>query len=745
MTYKYLNTHFTTGEISKKAFGRTKIPTYESSLAECKNMVLDVRGGLCKRLPLYETLGSTDGFLQNGSIFGDVPDDHFDNDRFHMTNMSLSNGVNVVVIFVPDEDGINTNIYFFVDREVVVRGATVPSDDPLARRNLNAFVRQTNLYSPGDLTDLRTTQLEDTLIIVHPNKEPRLLRILSSPRQNTDENFLSNYFLDGDVEVQEISFTYDAYSNHIFDNRYLSFQINSVQSRDTDEFLKIGQILRIRVQGGSHMVEIENIPGGSEAPDTVTISPVELKPNHPDGVWVLSLNSKVGDIERWSIIFNVNSRIQDIDADWRAGDYPTSVAVADNRLWFGGTNIRPETVWASRPGSFFDFTIGPYDDDALKFTISSGRGERIQHIFGARDILIFTDKSEYSLRYDELLSPSTFTVNRNTTHGSSKIPPVQVDGEVLFVTPCRTEIRLLRYDITTQYTEAVLMTVLSESFLNDPIRSMVFAERPGYNIYCVTESGLIKVCHRRVLHDITHWSTIDTGTEVISAVVSINDDNKDDIVHVLSKRPVISSDGNERVLKYIEYFNPRPNFGVYVDCPVPVNLFDLFDTRLATVEPIFRNKEVLLYEVNETTNEVSFEGIAQVDNNNQFPLDIPPQPSFRDGRRLYIGLPIDTSVSLLHPVVFQDDGSTDGTKMAIQKVSALVYMLESLDMNGEELIKKRFPITFDSYKSQIADPYWTSEVSGDSRKYNTKTVLTTRDPFQGYILSVRRSVDVSSE
>jgi len=117
-----------------------------------------------------------------------------------------------------------------------------------------------------------------------------------------------------------------------------------------------------------------------------------------------------------------------------ARGYPSTVMLYEQRVWFGGSKSRPNTIWASRIGFLYDFeNIGNYDNDAINQTISSSQQDEIVNIYANRGIQVFTAGAEWAVPAGST-TPSTFSISKTTSNGSlSTVPVVDISGTTLFV------------------------------------------------------------------------------------------------------------------------------------------------------------------------------------------------------------------------------------------------------------------------------------------------------------------------
>jgi hypothetical protein len=117
-----------------------------------------------------------------------------------------------------------------------------------------------------------------------------------------------------------------------------------------------------------------------------------------------------------------------------ARNYPRSAAVAAGRLFFVDFPNEPSLIAASSVRSIGDFATGAADDDAILRTVGSDK-PRFRHVMNAGDLLFLSSKGSYfqNLRDGNILSPSTFAPIGFDSRACANVPPVAVDGGVVFV------------------------------------------------------------------------------------------------------------------------------------------------------------------------------------------------------------------------------------------------------------------------------------------------------------------------
>ena len=113
--------------------------------------------------------------------------------------------------------------------------------------------------------------------------------------------------------------------------------------------------------------------------------------------------------------------------------YPKTACFYEGRLVLGGTRSKPQSLFFSKSGSFFDFDIDDGDDDeAIFVTISSRKLNDIVDVFPGRNLQIFTSGAEFAVTSSPV-TPSNAQVKPQTSHGALNVETQDVDGSTIFV------------------------------------------------------------------------------------------------------------------------------------------------------------------------------------------------------------------------------------------------------------------------------------------------------------------------
>jgi len=264
------------------------------------------------------------------------------------------------------------------------------------------------------------------------------------------------------------------------------------------------------------------------------------------------------------------------------GGWPRSVTFHQNRLIFGGSRDKPQTIFGSQTASVFNFkpttksveiektttttegnsTIeteehiqGIVTDDAgFNFTMASDEVNVIQHLISQQQLYIFASGGEW-LMEGQPVTPTSVNVTRQTNYGilDNGHKPLIVDTEAMFLSN-NTELRAFAYNYNTDGYQAKNYTLISHHVLNNPldlahVRS--FADTNSNYVFVVNGDGEMACMSINVEKDVLGWSRIQTDGEFLRCL------EVDNSLYVLVKRNI---NGTDRI-----YLEKMSDSEFYVD------------------------------------------------------------------------------------------------------------------------------------------------------------------------------------
>lgn len=118
-------------------------------------------------------------------------------------------------------------------------------------------------------------------------------------------------------------------------------------------------------------------------------------------------------------------------------EFPAACGLFKGRLILGGSMNYPERIGCSKNGAPHVFTRETpiQDDSSFIFDLPQKEVSKIKHILDLGRLVICTSRGETQLKGDGNgnIKPSAINPELQSSHGSSDIPPLLVDGSALFV------------------------------------------------------------------------------------------------------------------------------------------------------------------------------------------------------------------------------------------------------------------------------------------------------------------------
>jgi len=232
-------------------------------------------------------------------------------------------------------------------------------------------------------------------------------------------------------------------------------------------------------------------------------------------------------------------------------NYPFVVGFYEQRLWFGNTNNAPHKIFTTKSGDYEDMTVGTLADDALTYTIASGKVNAIRWITGVDDLLIGTSGSEFKATGDgSAITPTNISIKRQSSYKSAAVQPIEIDNNVIFLQASAKKLRemtLSAVNVGITYT-ATDLTILSEHITSPGLIELDYKREPDPIIYGVRSDGqLIGMTYEKA-QQVLGWHRHITNGEFES--IAVIPTATEDQLWVIVKRTI-----NGVTKRFVEYFH----------------------------------------------------------------------------------------------------------------------------------------------------------------------------------------------
>ena len=285
--------------------------------------------------------------------------------------------------------------------------------------------------------------------------------------------------------------------------------------------------------------------------------------------------------------------------------YPKSVTFHQNRLIYGGSKNKPQTIFGSQTGDFFNFkptvatvdgstTTGSVtDDSAFAFTIGADTSNVVRHVVSKQTLFIFTSDGEFEMTGSPV-TPTNVNIRLQTKYGTvaGALNPTTVDNEVLFCSANGRELRGFVFDFNSDSFYAKNYTIISHDVLSNPqdIAFMRAHRNTNQNyVFVVNDDGELAVLGLNVEKQVAGWSRFKTDGK-FKKVVAVHDSDTDpetQRLYALVERTRKKDDGNSITCYHLERLTEE---SVYLDGYMTKNTGSTFST-IGSAHP-FANQTV---------------------------------------------------------------------------------------------------------------------------------------------------------
>lgn len=235
--------------------------------------------------------------------------------------------------------------------------------------------------------------------------------------------------------------------------------------------------------------------------------------------------------------------------------YPAAVAYMDDRLVFGGTDSKPQTLWLSGISNYRAFSQSNpiVDDDPIAATLSARRVQRILDLVPLDKLVVLTSGGEWKVTggSDDVITPDTIGFKNQSERGSNGLQAKVIGNTALYVQERGQVVRDLAYSFETDGYNGNDLSVLAEHlFRSRSIVDMDFHQIPFSVLWCIMDDGaLLGLTYVRE-QDVVGWSRHDTDG-LFENVCSVPEGDEDGTYFVVQR----TINGNTK--RYIERLESR--------------------------------------------------------------------------------------------------------------------------------------------------------------------------------------------
>ena len=349
-------------------------------------------------------------------------------------------------------------------------------------------------YTHSQVNELQFAQNADVMWIVHPSHKPRkLTRLAHATWTLADEVFKKGPFLPVNQD-ESLTLTFASTS---------AATQNLTASASLFDASHVGTDWLVDTNPGNATGEVVWVRVNSVASATVA-------------------NVTVKDLGYMPTDTNPTNLWQEGAFSTYRG-FPAGVVFYEQRLWYGGTSHKPQTLWASKTGIYEDFDLGANASDGLSYAIASDRVNNIKWMAAQRVLIVGTSGGEFRVTggNESAITPTNVDVRRQTSYGSKLGHPAYVGSDVFFIQRSGTQVRNVAYKWESDSFQSDDVTFLAEHITTGGLTTLSYSHVPDSLLLGLRADGALLMLTYEPTQEVIGWHRhITDGAYKSLAVIS---------------------------------------------------------------------------------------------------------------------------------------------------------------------------------------------------------------------------------
>lgn len=178
----------------------------------------------------------------------------------------------------------------------------------------------------------------------------------------------------------------------------------------------------------------------------------------------------------------------------QAPDYSGAVSYFEQRRWFGGTQNRPNNLWATRPGTEADmsYSLPTQSDDRIAVRVAAREANRILHIVPLAQLMLMTGAAEWRVSplNSDAITPESMSVRPQSYVGASNVQPLVIGSSMIYGAGRGGHLRELGYNYEAGgYISGDVCLRAPHLFDNLKIVDLAYSKAPSPIVWAVSSSG----------------------------------------------------------------------------------------------------------------------------------------------------------------------------------------------------------------------------------------------------------------
>ncbi|ASV42842.1 hypothetical protein [Vibrio phage JSF15] len=265
----------------------------------------------------------------------------------------------------------------------------------------------------------------------------------------------------------------------------------------------------------------------------------------------------------------VNMHTGAVPAEWSPSNYPQTVGIFQNRVWYVGSPVHRTYFWATRAGKLEDIAPSTANNpnDPISF-VGIMEGTPCWIIASSDVLTIGTTINDYQLAASTGVSVTAATaiLRRSSVQGTAAVQGIPAEEQVIFCSRNKSKVYAMNYvreqdnwipdEMSSQAQH--LFTPIS-SAKGASVRRIAYISDAAKSLWVVLENGHINYCCFDRTTDTKAWTQLElSGGKVIDIAAAFNPDSDYAYVAVVRSKAINGVQKNYTVLEKIS--SPRTDW-----------------------------------------------------------------------------------------------------------------------------------------------------------------------------------------
>ena len=471
---------FNGGVISPDMFGRIDQAKYQTGVAKCKNLYVELFGGVVYRA----------GFRYVH---------HYPKSMGKMRLIRFVFSEEQTVVLAIRAGAVN----FFADGGMLLDDNDLPLEVAVP-------------YAEEHLMQLRYAQSADVITITHPAYPPRKI-IRKGATDWVTELVTVGYGL---TPPQNLTGTVNKPNETGYVERDYVYQVTAVNDENESQASARSPILKndLTLSGNTNVLTWDAVEGATR------YNVFKLRSG---------LASYIGETTELSFTddyIETNGAITPPLIRNPFEFYPTAVAYHGQRKVYGGGYKAPQWVRMSRTATDdnFGYHIPMQDTDSIQIRFAARDGNGVKHLVPMSDLLILTSGALWKMSADGAVTAASVNMNKQYSTGANDVTPVEVDGAAIFSsdqTGHIHEVSLASGYNASFYQTIDLSIMCPQLFDGHKIVDCALLRNPLNIIYFVRDDGVLLSLTYEPQQQVWAWAEHHTNGKFLS-VAEIPEENQ---------------------------------------------------------------------------------------------------------------------------------------------------------------------------------------------------------------------------